>query len=370
MKIKDIAAAIENLVPRALALDWDNVGLLVGNREKQARKILMTIDITRDVIEEARAAGAEMILSYHPVIWDGLKSVTPDGPGAMVYELMKSNIAVYSIHTAYDIVQGGTNDLLAQILDLTDTRPIGDYVENPAGPLYKLITFVPENAADALAQALFEAGAGRIGNYSHCSFRTAGTGTFKPLEGARPAVGKRGTLETVPEIRLETMVTGRYIQAVIAAMRKAHPYETPAFDVLRHHDIETQYGLGRIGPLKKPLPMPEIIERVKKATGAKAVGLIGPASRTVKTAAVCAGSCGKIISALIAGECDLYLTGELKHHLALAASEAGLTCLCLSHTVSERFALKNLAARLKKALPGVTVTLSRKDKDPFTWKQL
>ncbi|MHC4237595.1 MAG: Nif3-like dinuclear metal center hexameric protein, partial [Planctomycetota bacterium] len=173
--------------------------------------------------------------------------------------------------------------------------------------------------------------------------------------------------ETVNEIKLETVVPSGKVAAVIAALRASHPYETPAFDVFRHYDVENKIGLGRIGTLKKPLSMQKAIANIKATTGCNAVGIVGPQRRTVKKAAVCAGSCGKILNSVIDAGCDLYLTGELKHHQALAAQEAGLTCICLSHTVSERFALKNLAKQLKKRLKTVTIRISKKDKDPFNW---
>jgi len=153
-------------------------------------------------------------------------------------------------------------------------------------------------------------------------------------------------------------------------MKKAHPYETPAFDVFKIHSTEAGFGLGRIGELAQPLRIPKIIERIKKTTGARAVGLVGDEKRLVKRAAVCAGSCGKIINSVIAAQADLYLTGELKHHQALAAQEAGLTCICLSHTVSERFMLKKLAGLLRKRLKGTEIKVSKKDADPFKWKNV
>ncbi len=370
MKIKRITAEIEKIAPSKLALDWDNVGLLVGDANRNVKNILITIDVTKDVVAEARKSKTDLILSYHPVIWDGLKSVTNTGCGSIVYELVRNRIAVYSIHTAFDIVSGGVNDLLADIVGIADAEPIGDYVENPGGVYYQLIMFVPIDSVNKVAEAVFAAGAGAIGNYSKCSFQAEGTGTFFPNEGARPVIGKKGKLEKVKEIKLESIVPADKIGQVVEAMRKAHPYETPAFDVLRHYDVESVFGLGRIGKLAKPASLTKIIGNIKKVTGAKAIGLIGPQKRTVKTAAVCAGSCGKIINSVIAGKCDLYLTGELKHHLALAAAEAGVTCICLSHTVSERFALKNLAKRLKKELKDVTIKISKKDSDPFRWKNI
>jgi dinuclear metal center YbgI/SA1388 family protein len=370
MKLEQIRQAVEAIAPLKLAQDWDNVGFLVGDPARDIQRLLITIDTTRAVVAEAKRFKADLILAYHPVIWDGLKKVTADGPTAPVYDLIRAGIGVFSIHTALDTAAGGINDALADILPLAEAKPIGDYVENPAGPQYKITTFIPDAAVNAVAGALYAAGAGAIGRYSHCGFMTEGVGTFLPLEGAKPAIGQKGRLERVSEIRLETVVAADNVAAVIAALRRAHPYETPAFDVFRHCDIENRLGLGRMGRLKKPASVDEIVRNIKKITGAGAIGLIGPAKRTVRTAAVCAGSCSKLIDSVIAAGCDLYLTGELKHHQALAAQEAGLTCICLSHTVSERFALKNLAKTLKNRLKNVTIRLSQKDADPFNWKQV
>jgi len=370
MKISEIAREIEKIAPLNLAQDWDNVGFLVGSSNKNVKKILITIDITGDVVAEAKKFGADMILSYHPVIWDGLKQIRADGAGAVVYELIRAGICVYSIHTAFDAATGGVNDALADIVGIENPEPIGDFVSAPGVERYKLVTFVPSNDANTVAEAIYSAGAGAIGTYSHCGFQTEGVGTFLPLAGAKPAIGEKGRLQKVEEIKLEAVVPADKVAAVVSALRRAHPYEMPAFDVFKHYDIESRFGLGRLGALAEAEALSTIIERIKKITGAKAIGIVGPDKRTVRTAAVCAGSCGKIINSVIASKCDLYLTGELKHHHALAAAEAGVTCLCLSHTVSERFALKNLANRLKKRLKNVTIRLSRKDTDPFRWKNV
>lgn len=370
MKVEQIAREVERIAPVKLAQDWDNVGLLVGDYSAEVKNVLVTIDVTKDVVAEAKKVGADLILSYHPVIWDGLKKITADGDGSIVYELVRSNINVYSIHTAFDVIAGGVNDQLADMIGIANPEPIGDFVENPAGTLYKIVVFVPAKDVNKIADALYRAGAGSIGTYSNCGFQTEGTGTFLPLEGSKPAIGKKGKLQHVQEIRLETIIAENKVAGAIAAMRKAHPYEVPAFDVIRNYNFESKLGLGRIGKLAKPAPLPQIIENIKKNTGAKALGIIGREKRTVKTAAVCAGSCGKIINSVIARKCDLYLTGELKHHQALTAAEADLTCICLSHTVSERFALKNIVKQLKKQLKSVTLRISKKDTDPFRWKNI
>jgi len=370
MKIKDISEQIEKIVPLKLAQDWDNVGLLIGNVQKNVKNILLTIDVTNDVVAEAKKLKTDLIVSYHPVIWDGLKKITTEAPSGIVHELIRSGIAVFSIHTALDAATGGVNDGLAEIIGIEDGKPIGDYVGNPEGDNYKLVVFVPVESLAKVSNAVFAAGAGAIGNYSHCGFGVEGTGTFLPLEGARPAVGKKGKVEKVPEIRFETIVSAEKLDAVVTAMKNAHPYERPAFDIIKLYNSQMKFGLGRIGRLAKPLRIEEIIDRIKKFTGAKAIGLIGKEKRLVKTAAVCAGSCGKIVNVVIAAKADLYLTGELSHHRALAAQEAGLSCICLSHTVSERFILKKFAKQLQKQLNSVTIRISRKDADPFKWKNL
>ncbi len=370
MKIKDVAEQIEEIVPLKLAQDWDNVGLLISDAQKNVKNILLTIDVTGDVVAEAKRLKTDLIVSYHPVIWDGLKKITSDSPTGVVYDLIRSGVAVFSIHTALDAATGGVNDGLAEIVGIEDGKPIGDYVDNPAGDNYKLVVFVPVESVAEVSNAVFAAGAGAIGNYSNCGFGAEGTGTFLPLEDAKPAIGKKGKLEKVLEIRFETIVPAEKLDAVVTAMKKAHPYETPAFDIIKLYNSQNEFGLGRIGKLAQPLRIEQIINRIKKHTGAKAVGLIGNEKRLVKTAAVCAGSCGKIINSVIAAKADLYLTGELKHHQALAAQEAGLTCICLSHTVSERFILKKFAKQLQKQLNSVTIRISKKDADPFKWKNI
>lgn len=363
MKIKDCINQIEQIAPKKLAQGWDNTGLLVGDADMAIKKILLTIDITNDVIKEAKQAGCNFIISYHPVIWDGLKNVLKDSP---VYELVDSGISVYSIHTALDAVIGGVNDGLAEIVGIKNPQPIGDFVEGGQNN-FKLVVFVPANWLEKVADAVFKAGAGWIGNYSHCGFSSAGQGTFLPLNGAKPAIGKKGKLERVDEIRFESIVPAEKITAVVKAMKEAHPYEMPAYDVIKLYDADDKIGLGRIGFLEKPAQLSTILRKIRTITGVKAAGIVGNKNRLVKKAAVCAGSCGKLIMNVIWKKCDLYLTGEIKHHQALAAQEAGVTVVCLSHTVSERFILKKVAKELQKRIKDVKIIISKKDKDPFEW---
>jgi dinuclear metal center YbgI/SA1388 family protein len=370
MRVSDIVTAIEKIVPLKLAQDWDNVGLLIGDPQKAVKSILLTIDVTKEVLAEAIKQKTDLIISYHPVIWEPLRKITTDGPTAVVYELIRRGIAVFSIHTALDSAIGGVNDGLAEIIGIRDAKPIGDYVDYFGADTYKLVVFIPVDSVAEVSEAVFAAGAGVIGNYESCGFQAQGTGTFLPLKGARPAIGKKGRLEKVPEVRLETIVPAEKLEQVIAAMKKAHPYETPAYDVFALHAGHNKFGLGRIGRLAQPLSVEQIIQRIKRRTEAKAVGIVGDAKRLVKTAAVCAGYCGKIINLVIAAKVDLYLTGELKHHQAMAAQQAGITCICLSHSVSERFILKEFVSQLREHIKQATIRISRKDVDPFRWKNV
>ncbi|HAL44880.1 MAG TPA: Nif3-like dinuclear metal center hexameric protein [Phycisphaerales bacterium] len=366
MKIKDCINEIEKIAPRKMAQSWDNTGLLVGDENETVKKILITIDITKDVLKEAKKTGCNFIISYHPVIWDGLKTVEKD---SIVYGLIKNNISVYSIHTALDAVDGGVNDGLAEIVGIKNPKPMGDFVDCNQNN-YKLVVFVPTESLQKVADAVFRAGGGWIGNYSHCSYNSAGLGTFFPLEGANPTIGKRGKFENVQEIKFETIVPAEKIEKVVNAMKAAHPYEVPAFDIIKLHSLGDKIGLGRIGLLEKPVQFGALLKNIKRMTGSKAAGIVGPKKRLVKKAAVCAGSCGKLIMNVIAEKCDLYLTGEIKHHQALAAQEAGVTVVCLSHTVSERFILKKVAKELQKGLKSVKIMVSKADKDPFEWVAL
>ncbi len=366
LRVKDCIDKIEKLAPPELAQSWDNTGLLIGDGNSAVKKILLTIDITKDVVKEAKRSGCNFIISYHPVIWDGLKTVEKD---TVVYELVKSGISVYSLHTALDAVAGGVNDALAEIVGIKNPQPLGDFVQSGQNN-YKLVIFVPVKSLQKVADAVFKAGAGWLGNYSHCSFSSAGLGTFFPLEGAKPAIGKKGKFENVEEIKFESIVPSEKIADVVKAMKSAHPYEMPAFDVIKLYDFDDKIGLGRIGFLKKPVQLSSLLKKIKAAAGAKAAGMVGPKKRLVRKAAVCAGSCGKLIMNVIAEKCDLYLTGEIKHHQAIAAQEAGVTVVCLSHTVSERFILKKVAKELQKSLKDVKILVSKKDKDPFEWMKV
>lgn len=369
MKLVELIEILKKQYPLELAQSWDNVGLLVGDKEQTVKNVLLAVDVTSEVLKEAKRKKTDLILSYHPVIWDGLKKITSDCDKKVVYELIKAGISVYSMHTVIDVIKGGVNDKLAEMVGICNPEPIGDFVES-ADKFYKFVVFVPADYLGKVSNAAFKAGAGRLGNYSNCGFSCEGSGSFKPLKGSNPAIGELEKTEKVDEVRFECIVKAGFLEKVIETVKNAHPYETPAYDCFREYLPSQKIGLGRMGKLSKPAAVSDIIENIKKITKAEFIGIVGSEKRKVKKAAVCAGSCGDIINSVIQAGCDLYVTGELKHHTALAAQQADLTCLCLSHSVSERFILKDIAKKLRKRTDNISFKVSTKDKDPFEWKQL
>jgi dinuclear metal center YbgI/SA1388 family protein len=361
VKVADLVRAMEAIAPPRFAAAWDNVGLLVGDGEGALGGVLLTIDCTSDVISEARGAKHDAIVSYHPPIFDAQKRfIAP----SVAYEAARAGIAVYAPHTALDVVEGGTNDVLADTLGMSERRPLRVVYGEDAE--IKLVTFVPEGHVDAVSRAVFEAGAGIIGKYSSCSFRTPGTGTFFGEEGARPVVGQPGRLENAVEVRLETVVPSGAVDSVVRALRVSHPYEEPAFDLVRLAAPPSRRGFGRVGTVPMT-PVRALAERVKAAVGASHVLVVGDLERRVSRVAVCAGSGGDLLADVVASGAELFVTGELRHHDALRAVAAGLTALCVLHSTSERIALPALEKRLAEHLPGVRIARSHVDQEPFVY---
>lgn len=364
MKLSSLIDTLERIAPPQLAEPWDNVGLIVGDPHQAVSRVMLTIDYTPLVAEEAREARCDGVIAYHPPIFDPVKRLTAGGATALVYDAVRRGVAIYSPHTALDVADGGTNDVLADAVALADRRPLK--VREGRAREYKLVTFVPPEALARVSEAVFSAGAGRIGNYSACSFRTPGRGTFFGETGANPTVGAAGRLEEVEEVKLETVVPIDRVDAVIAALRSAHPYEEPAFDLQTLAAPPQTVGLGRVGRLPGEVTADMLANMLKRAIGVDRVLLAGDERKLVKRVAVCAGACGgELLSAAIDQQADLYITGEMRHHDALRAVRHGLAVICTLHSNSERATLARLAARISEAHPGLTVLPSRLDRDPF-----
>lgn len=362
--------AMERIASPWTAAEWDNVGLLVGDRFWPVRRVLVTIDLTEDVLKEAGAGRFDAIISYHPPIFRPVKSLTvgTHSTEGLAAEAFSRGIAVYSPHTAWDCAPGGTNDCLAAMCGLLDVRPF-ELARRP-GREFKLVTFLPAKSVDQVAEALFAAGAGKIGDYEKCSFRASGHGTFLGGDATHPAVGRRGRLERVEEIRIEVVVPAARLGEAVAAMRAAHPYEEPAFDIypVEPHPVKG-LGQGRTGRFRKPVRLGDLARTLARTTGAAGPQIIGAPATRVRHALVCAGAAGSLpfeIPDRPCGPGDVVITGEIRHHDALRYARCGACAVALGHWASERPSLAGLASRLRKAMPGVACVVSRKDCDPFS----
>ena len=374
MKLTEVTQVLQGIAPLELAEDWDNVGLLAGDGGGSVRRIMLAIDMTAGVLAEARGKKVDLLVAYHPPIWEPLKRVVAgEGggheSGSLIYQAIRSGVAVYAVHTALDCAAGGVNDVLADIVGIVDAEPLAGG-EVQAGRMFKLVVFLPEGDLEKVSGAIFAAGAGHIGEqakYSKCSFRCKGVGTFEGDAESNPTVGQAGRFEQADEVRLETVVPAERIGEVVRAMVKAHSYEEVAYDIVPVVRVTGATGLGRCGELAEPMGAGQLVEKIKRALKVKTAGVIGPTKRQVKRAAVCAGSAGTMLREVIKKGCDFYLTGELKHHHALELQAAGVTCVCAGHWASERVVLPVLARQIRQGCAGVSVTVSRSDADVFAW---
>ncbi len=348
---------MDAIAPLRWAEAWDNVGLIVGDPAAVAARVLLCIDLTSAVLAEAVSLRCDAVVAYHPPIFDGLKKLAA---GEIAFEAARRGIAVYSPHTALDVATGGTNDVLAELVGIQNTQPL-----KPAAAKArhcKLVTFAPHAAAEAVAEALFEAGAGRIGEYEKCSFRSEGTGTFLGSAGTRPAVGKAGAFERAPEVRIEVVVPLSRVDAAVAALRASHPYGEPAFDLLSLLAVPEGMGIGRVGDVG-PVTLGEVADRLKGALGLSAVLVAGAGDLEISRVAVCAGAGRSLVGEVIASGAECYVTGELPHHDALRLVKAGVGVVCTLHSNSERPVLGHVAKRLSAR--GFTTVVSERDRDPF-----
>jgi len=340
MRIDHIIHALEALAPPSYAADWDNAGLLLGSRQREITSILLTIDLTQSVLEEAIAAGAGLIVSYHPPIFQPLKSITDaTHTERVILNSAAAGVAIYSPHTALDAAPGGINDWLADALGAGDRRALEVQDLLPESEQCKIVTFCPADAVDRVRNGLASVGAGVIGKYQLCSFEIGGRGTFFAGEGTRPAVGARGSLQYVDEIRLEMVCPQAALGLAIATLRQFHPYEEPAFEIYALQPRPQRHiGQGRRVTLDQPASLKTIADRLKHHLSLKrleaAVAHDGPGKYA--RIGICAGAGGSLLHAAITQGCELFFTGEMRHHDVLAAQAQGCTVLLAGHTNTER----------------------------------
>ncbi|MDT7664140.1 MAG: hypothetical protein QOG57_3475 [Pseudonocardiales bacterium] len=374
-RLRDVVDALQAAYPPALAESWDAVGLVCGDPDEPVTRVLVAVDPVPETVQEALDVGAQLLVTHHPLLLRGVHGVPADHPkGQLVHRLIRAGAGLFTAHTNADSADPGVSDALAGALGVTVTGPL----EPRAGePLDKIVTFVPVGGPAArVLDALAEAGAGQIGDYSHCAWSTEGTGQFLPHDGARPAIGQVGELERVAETRLELVLPRARRRGVIEALRAAHPYEEPAFDLFELAEIPGRRGLGRIGELAEPETLAAFTERAAAALPATAWGVraAGDPGRAVQRVAVCGGAGDSALGAATAAGVDVYLTADLRHHPAgehlLAGTLPGRPTPALvdvAHWASEHPWCEQAAAVIRSALRGtVDAHVSWQRTDPWT----
>jgi dinuclear metal center YbgI/SA1388 family protein len=373
--LSEVVAVLEELYPSRWAEGWDRVGLVCGDPEAPVERVLLAVDPAPEVVAEAVAARADLLLVHHPLLLRGVSSVAATTPkGRAVHDLVRAGCALYTAHTNADSARPGVSDALARVLGLTGLEPLAPA---PVDPLDKVVAFVPADRAPALLEALWAAGAGTLGDYRRVAWTSTGAGTFTPGAAAHPAVGTPGHREDVPEARVEVLVPRGRREAVLSALRSAHPYEEPAFDVLEQAPWSGPRGLGRVGSLARPVALRAFAEVVAAALPATAGGVrvSGDPDAVVERVAVCGGAGDGLLDAARASGADVLVTADLRHHPAAEAREAaggGPPYLVdVAHWASEWPWLNGAAERLAAALAqrgaAVSTSVSSRRTDPWTF---
>jgi len=367
----EITRLLDEWFPPQHADDWDAVGLVLGDPSVDVRRILLAVDPVAAVADEAVADHADLLVTHHPLFLNGVHGVAATDPkGRLAHRLLTNGCALFTAHTNADSPSGGVSESLALALGLRDLRPLE---ADPAPPLDKIVVFAPVEAAEHIRAALAGAGAGAIGDYDSCTFTSVGEGRFRPLEGARPAIGEIGRLEVVEEVRIETVCPRRLRAPALAAMLAAHPYEEPAYDVLELGALaEPERGSGRIGRLGSAMSLAEFAGHVSEvlSTTAHGVRVAGDPDQRVETVGLCGGAGDFLLDRARAAGVDVYLTSDLRHHPASELREHEAPALVdVAHWAAESTWLPVLRRRLVDALGDtVEVRVSTTNTDPWTFR--
>lgn len=360
-KANEIIQIMERWAPEAWAFDWDNVGLQVGSKNKQVSKVMVTLDVLENVVDEAIHKEVDLIIAHHPVLFVKPASINTDqSKGRILQKLLSHDITVYASHTNLDIAEGGVNDVLSERIGLTNTKP---FVSNFQENVYKVAIHTPVDHAESVREAISEAGGGHLGDYSHCTFQIKGEGTFKPLDGSDPFIGQAGELEKVDELKIETIVKEKSLDSVIQSIITTHPYEEPAYDVYRVEINGEERGLGRIGELPEETDLKQFAENVKKAYDVPALRVTGEDAKKVKKVAVVGGSGEDFFKAARAKGADVLITGDVTFHKAQDALADGLAIIDPGHHV-EKLICSEIKEKIKEEL-AVEVILSESNTEPF-----
>jgi dinuclear metal center YbgI/SA1388 family protein len=367
VSLRKIIRAMEEIADPSWAYSWDNVGLQLGDENATIEKILVALDLSQPVVSEAIAQNTDLIISHHPLFFHPLTSLSfTEHPADLVRQLIQNNIAVYSAHTNLDKAYQGSSHLLCKKLGLLADQVLEE--EKLPTTDKKIVVFVPSEKAEEVFHAIHSGGGGRIGNYSYCSFRTAGVGTYCPETGATPYIGEVGKIEKANEVRLEAIIPQECITEAIRRVKKAHPYEEVALDIYPLESVAS-IGIGRVGNLPQTMILSDWAQEVKKRLGLKTLRLTGAPCSQVDRVAVVAGSGGEYIKAAKRAAAQCLVTGDVRYHQARQAEAVGLGLLDVGHYHSERLIVEclfdNLTSHPHLAGSGVVIQGAESEQDPF-----
>ncbi len=359
MIIKELIKIIEEWAPPGIAWEKDNIGLQIGSPEKPVQKILISLDVSDEVVDEAIKKNTNLIITHHPLIFEPLKSITTsDAGGKIIYKLIENGISLISMHTNLDFIRSGVSFSLAQKLELTDLK-----ILKRSNDVFKKITvFVPSDYLEKITESMATAGAGIIGNYDYCSYRSSGVGTFRSSKNSKPFIGNPGEFEKVEEVRLEMIAPSWKVDDIINSMKKSHPYEEPAYDIYPIHNDSSLYGAGAIGSYENAMTAKKFIQHVKDKLGTTSLRYVEGNSDKIKTVAVCGGAGGNLLNRAINSKADAYLTGDISYHVFHTA-RSRILLIDAGHYETEIPVIENMneylsntLAQLKENIQIITTT--------------
>lgn len=362
MKLKEITNWLELWAPTALQESYDNCGLLVGEPYTEVGSALLTLDVTEEVIDEAIRGNHQLIIAHHPLIFSGIKKLNgQDEVNRCVIKALRNNIAIYAIHTNIDNLSDGVNKMIADKLGLSDRAILAP----KSGQLNKLVTFIPKDYLESVQQALWEAGAGNIGEYSECSFYASGTGTFKGSENTNAFVGEKNVRHAEPEYKMEVIVPNWNINRVMQALRAAHPYEEVAY-YLSKLENDAPYGAGMVGILEHPMESTEWLEYLKKQMDLTVIRHTAAPNRTIQKVAICGGAGSFLLNQAIRTGADALVTGDFKYHDFFGAEQRLMIC-DIGHYESEKYTPTLLRDKLLEKFPTFAAQISSIYTNPINY---
>ncbi len=369
--IDNVMQLMERLAPARLAEPWDNSGLQVGDPKWLVSRIRLALDATPAVVEAACNANIDLLITHHPLIFKPLSSINATTPiGSIIQTCMQHQLGIFCAHTNLDSAQGGVNDALARLLELQKVQPLRPHTD---GEMVKIVVYVPREHEVRLLEALFETSAGQIGHYSCCAFRNPGTGSFLPLAESSPFIGTLQQVNHVPEIRIEAVAVASDAPAIIAHLRRNHPYETMACDVYPLQARLSGSGPGRIGHLTRPpnqiCTLESLAQQLKHKLQLSHVKIAGAAGLPVEVVALCCGSGSSLTTDFLKSPADVYISGDMRYHDARTIEIAGKGLIDIGHFASEHPVLTDLKQYLEHELVApehsVTVDICLTERDAF-----